>query len=831
MIVILKKLLTFLLLVLSLTSCSAFSNESTCNHQCEWMHYSAIEPTCTQNGVKEYFECSKCGFFLFNKPNNVSIVDSLNNGGIIIEKDSRYVAPFGHTFGLGTIIEEPTYDSPGEKLYICQRCFTEKRESILPLKYDYIKFNKQNYSLLFGDVDFNDTNVTSKSESACILNNSFYFSRGHLVFTICSNGKNGDNGLIFGVSDDTITGGLLSYYSLFISENGYLNLLKKVNVESSVLSSVQLLYYSTCAYYEVDLFYSSGHISCYVNNQLFANYYDNVCLDGTKIGFVFSNPNAFITIEDYDNSIEKEDLIDIRNNNYFKLGSFYNPQQLTCGYFIHNEKMKQGTIIRFLGNTKVYKWSLCQIINPEILYSRDWNLFKDGVPYFIDSMWNIDANFQGLDAITTSISFDSYICIFISKIDGSELTKEEILNIPNYIGVTGKVSDGDSINNLFSYSNFHEGYIYDWDDRTKITLRICKKMHINSRVIFNGSASEYKWSVIEKKRFYDEFTAIDIVTKDIYDSKWSDDLDKSSSFLDENKYIVSQDDVFLDLVLSYKDDRRIEGFAIDDFYSFFTIDDDDWGMLPDNSENISFINHRGFSNQAPENTMSAFKLSKQNGFSKVETDVSITKDGVPVLLHDDTINRTARMSDGGEIKDIIKISDITFEEVSQYDFGIWKDGCYSGEKIPTLDEFVAFCAKENIHPYIELKESVPISYVKKCIDIVEKHRMARNCTWISFKKELIAAVNFYDKYARVGYLSMYYKDELLPILGSLKNDLNIVFLDQLYLDIDYTSRLCSSFCFPLEAWTIDNIDVLRKLPKYISGVTSNCLNTSNSYLF
>ncbi|MBQ0070817.1 MAG: hypothetical protein KBS81_03020, partial [Spirochaetales bacterium] len=51
------------------------------------------------------------------------------------------------------------------------------------------------------------------------------------------------------------------------------------------------------------------------------------------------------------------------------------------------------------------------------------------------------------------------------------------------------------------------------------------------------------------------------------------------------------------------------------------------------------INHRGYNTVAPENTLSAFRLSKEKGFTQVETDVAFTLDGVPVLLHDSTIDR------------------------------------------------------------------------------------------------------------------------------------------------------------------------------------------------
>ena len=94
---------------------------------------------------------------------------------------------------------------------------------------------------------------------------------------------------------------------------------------------------------------------------------------------------------------------------------------------------------------------------------------------------------------------------------------------------------------------------------------------------------------------------------------------------------------------------------------------------------VRSINHRGWYS-APENTIPAYKASKQNGFSIVECDVRFTSDGIPVLLHDATINRTARNADGTTISETISIGSITYSEALEYDFGIYKNAQYAGTK-------------------------------------------------------------------------------------------------------------------------------------------------------
>ncbi len=90
------------------------------------------------------------------------------------------------------------------------------------------------------------------------------------------------------------------------------------------------------------------------------------------------------------------------------------------------------------------------------------------------------------------------------------------------------------------------------------------------------------------------------------------------------------------------------------------------------------LGHRGASAYAPENTLTAFNLAFELGADGVELDVTLTRDGVPVIIHDDNVDRT---TDGrGAIKSM------TLEEVKRLDAGAWFDAKFRGEKIPTLAE-------------------------------------------------------------------------------------------------------------------------------------------------
>ncbi len=109
----------------------------------------------------------------------------------------------------------------------------------------------------------------------------------------------------------------------------------------------------------------------------------------------------------------------------------------------------------------------------------------------------------------------------------------------------------------------------------------------------------------------------------------------------------------------------------------------------------ALIAHRGAGRQAPENTLAAMRLGAEQGFLMMEYDVKLSRDGVAVLLHDDTVNRTSNGSG--------RAGDQTLAQLAQMDFGAWHSPHYAGEPIPTLHAIAAFTIANGIHSNIEIK--------------------------------------------------------------------------------------------------------------------------------
>ncbi|MBU6256897.1 MAG: glycerophosphodiester phosphodiesterase [Burkholderiales bacterium] len=89
-----------------------------------------------------------------------------------------------------------------------------------------------------------------------------------------------------------------------------------------------------------------------------------------------------------------------------------------------------------------------------------------------------------------------------------------------------------------------------------------------------------------------------------------------------------------------------------------------------------WIAHRGAGRLAPENTLAAFRLGAAHGFRAFECDVKLSADGVPFLLHDDTLERT---SDRRGIA-----GDLPWSTLSRVDAGSWLGPAWAGETLPTL---------------------------------------------------------------------------------------------------------------------------------------------------
>lgn len=168
---------------------------------------------------------------------------------------------------------------------------------------------------------------------------------------------------------------------------------------------------------------------------------------------------------------------------------------------------------------------------------------------------------------------------------------------------------------------------------------------------------------------------------------------------------------------------------------------------------VQVIAHRGASAHAPENTFAAFDRALELGVSAFETDVQCTRDGVLVLMHDHTVDRT---TDGrGAVRDF------TWAEVAALDAGAWFGDRFQGQRVPRLNDFLDRYG-DRVHYALEIKA---FGVEEEVLQAVRERGLLPRVTFTSFSYETCCRLREVERAARVGFL---YRRTSRPLAASLR---------------------------------------------------------------
>lgn len=157
---------------------------------------------------------------------------------------------------------------------------------------------------------------------------------------------------------------------------------------------------------------------------------------------------------------------------------------------------------------------------------------------------------------------------------------------------------------------------------------------------------------------------------------------------------------------------------------------------------IGIISHRGAAAIAPENTLAAMRIAVDQGVEFVETDVQLTADGVPVLMHDETLDRTTNGSG--------PIAAHTFAEVRALDAGGWFSSEYAGETVPTLEEFVDVLQPSNVRALVEFKGEWTPEQMEQVVGLLRSEHMVNRVALQSFEPAVLhELLDIAPEFARV----------------------------------------------------------------------------------
>jgi glycerophosphoryl diester phosphodiesterase len=221
---------------------------------------------------------------------------------------------------------------------------------------------------------------------------------------------------------------------------------------------------------------------------------------------------------------------------------------------------------------------------------------------------------------------------------------------------------------------------------------------------------------------------------------------------------------------------------------------------------LEIIAHRGYSAIAPENTIAAFSAAIEQGANSIEFDVQLSSDGIPVIIHDITLNRTTNGT--GNVKDK------TLEQLKQLDAGAWFHPKFTGEKIPTLRETLNAIKNLPMFAYVEVKDSQnwTDTDVDNFAQILIQTGWENKCIVLCFKEKLLEQVRERSPKIKLGYLvnseSTY--TEKLPKAAA---DVNAVMMSEYHVLLKNPSLIETTRNQGLDVgvWTVDSQEDLQKL--------------------
>jgi len=157
------------------------------------------------------------------------------------------------------------------------------------------------------------------------------------------------------------------------------------------------------------------------------------------------------------------------------------------------------------------------------------------------------------------------------------------------------------------------------------------------------------------------------------------------------------------------------------------------------------IGHRGAKAHSPENTIAGFSKGIKLGANAIEFDIRFTKDKIPVVIHDATLDRTTNEKG--------KASSFKLAELRKLDAG-------NGQKIPTLKEALLFCKKQKVTPLVELKEK---SHTKTIAETIKQTKTSPIV--LSFYPE---ALKQFKKHAPQIQTAFLFSNKIKNISGFMK---------------------------------------------------------------
>lgn len=223
---------------------------------------------------------------------------------------------------------------------------------------------------------------------------------------------------------------------------------------------------------------------------------------------------------------------------------------------------------------------------------------------------------------------------------------------------------------------------------------------------------------------------------------------------------------------------------------------------------ISITSHRGYSDEAPENTIPALMLAIDSLADFVEIDVRQTRDGEIILLHDASLYRTTGKDE--------YVWNMDYADILKLDAGSGFARKYAGTKIPTLKEALMLC-KGRINLNIEIKQGRrDIDFVSDIMELIDEMDMEEQCMFSSTSYRYLKEIKGYNMELYTGYI-------VSAAYGDYFDDKNIDFfsVNSSYLTKESVDR-AHGYGKGIYAWTVNSNTEMNRMKRIgVDGIITD----------
>lgn len=234
-----------------------------------------------------------------------------------------------------------------------------------------------------------------------------------------------------------------------------------------------------------------------------------------------------------------------------------------------------------------------------------------------------------------------------------------------------------------------------------------------------------------------------------------------------------------------------------------------------NARTTKFIGHRGLSAIAPENTIPSWELAAKCGMWGAECDIYTTSDGVWVVMHDTTVDRT---TNGTGL-----VSSFTLNQIKALTIDTGNNiSLYPNLKVSTFEEYLITCKKSKLVPVVEIKATDNESNYDTLVELIRRYGYEESIIIISFDYAALQKIRNRSSKIMIQYLSSITTDNINRVI-----ELGNAGLDVSYTDITTTKdniELAHKNGILINCWTVDDHQIAKTLINYgVDFITSNII--------